>query len=333
LGLRPIGLRLRPAGSLRETANRLGPGLAYLPDALPETADRLAGALPKTADCLAGALPKASDRLARALAGLPQRLADAAHELVEVAHRLAGPLTHVTDGLAGTLADVPDGVAGALTDIAHGLARTLAHLTDSLAGAVTDVRQRRLGALPHVLGRVARLVDGLTRTLADLRDGSTEPLHQLGIAVQARHEPIDDGSDVVEPGLQDQLGLDALDVELDPAEVHVETDVELDQVEHLCLERHMSVEVIELEVNEVDLELRHIEKDVRRSSRVLLLTLDVAPVLAIGVVARAPCLLRRTRSIPASSVCLPVAGGRALAAACRCLRLRRLLSHQVLPRS
>jgi hypothetical protein len=79
--------------------------------------------------------------------------------------------------------------------------------------------------------------------------------------------------------------------------VRVDADSELDEVEHVRLDGDMSVEIVELEVDQVDLELRHVQEDVRWARRILLLSLHVTPVLDVGVVGlatgferRAPCV-------------------------------------------
>jgi hypothetical protein len=57
-----------------------------------------------------------------------------------------------------------------------------------------------------------------------------------------------------EADLQQRVRLDALDLEVDAAELGVDADVELQQVEDLGLERHPRLQRIELEVDLVDLE-------------------------------------------------------------------------------
>src|SRR5829696_5256006 len=247
------------AGALGDAAERLPCALAGLPGALGDTAERLPCALAG----LPGALGDTAERLPCALARLPDGLTDAAHELIEVTRGLSGALPDVADGLSGALADVADGLSGALADVADRLSGALADVADRLSGAFADVTSRLPGALPdflqrpsgalaYVLGGIARLVDCLTRALADLGDRATESLHQLRIAVEARHQAIDDCSDVIEPTLEDDLRLDTLDVELDSAEVHIDAHGELDEIQHASLEGDMSVEVVELEVDQVD---------------------------------------------------------------------------------
>ena len=278
-----------------------------MPNALGEAADRLAGLAQGLADA-ADELVEIARRLPGALADVSDRLTGA---LADIAHRLARALPDISDGLPGALANVPDGVAGALADVAR-----------CLAGALPHVLQRRLGALPDLLRGVARLVDGLTGALAHLGDGPAESLDQLGVAIEARHQAIDDRGDMVEPGLHDQLRLDALDVQLDPAQVNVDTHVELDEVQDPRLEGHMCIQVVELEVDRVDPQLGHVEQDVGRPDPVLLVLVHVLAVFAVGLVDLVPSLLRRAqpvsvlaRALPVGSGPLPVARGTARGAA------------------
>ena len=62
--------------------------------------------------------------------------------------------------------------------------------------------------------------------------------------------------------LQQSLRLDPLDVELDLPELGVDPDAQLHQVEHLRVQRHPRVEVVELEVDLVDVDDRDVEQDV-----------------------------------------------------------------------
>jgi hypothetical protein len=256
--------------------------------------------------------------LACALAGLPEGLAHPADDLTEVACGLPGALADIADGLPSAVAYITDRLPGALTDVAHGLPGALTDITGRLAGALAHVLERRLRAVTDVLRGVAGLVHRLSGALADVRHGPAEPLHKLRVAIQARHQAIDDRRHVVEAGLEDQLRLDALDGELGLAEVHVDAHVELDEVQHLRLEGDVRVEVVELEVDRVDPELRYVEKDVRRSDAVLLLPVLVPTVFAVGVVLLEQRLLHRARAVAATTAAapgarglLPVARGRA----------------------
>ena len=219
--------------------------------------------------------------------------------LAEVADGLACTLTDVADGLACTLTDVTDGLACTLTDVADCLPGAFADVADGLAGTLTDILERSLGSLPDLLGGVAGLVDRLARALTDLRDRTAQPLHELGVAVEARHQAIDDRSDVIESGLQQRFHLDALYVELHAAEVDVDPDIQLDEIQHVCLDGQVGVEVVELEVDQIDPQLRHVEEDVGRTTRIAFLAAHEAPVLARALVVAPPGALRRPRSVSA----------------------------------
>src|SRR5829696_9505107 len=281
-----------------ESARR---GLSDLPDSLAGAAERLPCSLPRLADSLADAANRLPDSLARlpesladaanrlpgSLPQLPERLACAADELVQVARGLPGPLADIAHSLAGTLADIADSLAGALADIAHSLAGTLADIAHGLPGAfadvahglagpLSDILERSLGSLPDLLGGVAGLVDRLARALTDLRDRTAQPLHELGVAVEARHQAIDDRRDVIEPGLQQRFHFDAPYVQHHAAEV-----------------------VVELEVDQINPQLRHVEEDVGRTTRIAFLAAHEAPVLARALVVAPPRALRRPRSVSA----------------------------------
>jgi hypothetical protein len=213
------------------------------------------GGLPELSDFLADA----ADRLPSTLAELSERLPGAADQLVEIAGCLPRALSDVADGLSGPLSDVADCLSGPLSDVPDGLPSSLADVAYRLARTLADILERPLGALPDLLGGVPGLVDCLTRTLANLGDCAAQPLYELGVAIEARHEAVDDRGDVIEPGLQHGLHLDALYVELDSAEVDIDADVELDEIEHVRLDGEVSVEVVQLEMDQVDSQLRHVE--------------------------------------------------------------------------
>jgi hypothetical protein len=65
--------------------------------------------------------------------------------------------------------------------------------------------------------------------------------------------------------------------------VNVDADVELDEVQHPGLERDVGVEVVQLEVDQVHLQLGHVQQDVWRASPIFLFEALVLPVLAVGV--------------------------------------------------
>ena len=108
-------------------------------------------------------------------------------------------------------------------------------------------------------------------------------LEQLGIAVERGHHAVDDRCHVVEPDLEERLRLDSLDVESDASEVDVDAHCELHEVEHVCLEGHVRVEVVELEMKTVDLDDRNVQEDVGKVVVELPgVLLGVVLVLALG---------------------------------------------------
>ena len=133
----------------------------------------------------------------------------------------------------GPLADVFDGAAGAFADVLDRLAGTLADLADAFAGA-----------LAHLLERLA------------------DAFEQLRVAIERGQDAIDDRGHVVEAGPQQGLRFDAFDVQLDFAELDMNADAQLDQVEDLGVQRDASLEVVQLEVDLIDLDDRHVDDDI-----------------------------------------------------------------------
>jgi hypothetical protein len=107
---------------------------------------------------------------------------------------------------------------------------------------------------------------------------------------------------VIEANLYERLRLDTLDVESHLSEVDVHTHVQLHEVEHLRLKRDVSVEILELEMDRVDLDHRHVEEDVGISR--VALARGVIAVLALRHgpfavhVLGEPVLLRLLRGLP-----------------------------------
>jgi ABC-type transporter Mla subunit MlaD len=171
--------------------------------------------------------------------GLAGTFADVTHGLAgtfaDVTDGLAGTFADVADGLAGTFADIADGLAGAFADAADGPAGAFADLTNALAGALTDVLEGLLGALAGILDGLAGLAEHVAATGADVLDRRTEALQQLRITVERRHHAVHDGRHVVETDLHERLRLDPANVQADPPEVDVNADLELDEVEHVCV--------------------------------------------------------------------------------------------------
>jgi hypothetical protein len=151
-----------------------------------------------------------------------------------------------------------------------------------MARALTDLWQSQRRAVAHVLDRLARLADHVAGAGADVLDGLADAPDELRIAIDRGHNAIDDRAHVVEPDLEQSLRLDALDVDLQSAEVDVEPDVQCDQVEDLGLERDVRLEVRDLEIDLVDLDHRDVEQHVRVLARLCQRRGGVVAVFALG---------------------------------------------------
>ena len=67
---------------------------------------------------------------------------------------------------------------------------------------------------------------------------------------------------MVEPCAQQGLRFDPLDVELDFAELDHDAHVQLDEVEDFGMERDARLEIVQLEMDLVDLDDRHVHDDI-----------------------------------------------------------------------
>ena len=180
------------------------------------------------------------------------------------------------------LAHLADGLSGSFSDISDGLARTLTDLVDGVAGALADLGQGFLRTLADLLDGLSGLADHVTRAGAHVLESLAEALDELRISVDRREDPIDNRAHVVEADLEKRLGFHTLDVDLELPELHVHTDVQLDEVEYLGLDRDMRFEVRKLEVDLVHLHHRDIEQDVRILARLGQRRGGVIPVLPLG---------------------------------------------------
>ncbi len=231
--------------------------------------------------------------------------------LSEALHSLCGALSHALDSLGGTLADARDSAAGALADLAEGLARALADLgkrllgaladpAERLVGALADVAERRAraladlrkrlaGALADVLDRIAGLVEQMARAASDLLDGLSDALQQLGVAIQREQHPLEDLADVVETRLEQRLRLDALDLQLDLAQVSLRADADVEQLPDLGEYGYPGIEVIDLDIDLVHLDDRDVGQDVRALLHIQVLRVDhriVGELLPLALPAR-----------------------------------------------
>jgi hypothetical protein len=201
----------------------------------------------------------------------------------DVRHRGAGTRTDVFYGRTGALSYLTNGMARARTDVFYGRSSARAYIFDGrvepfayqvarscpyvLDGGIETLANQLTGAGAYVLdGRVEALTHQVARTLSYIRNCGADTLYQLlddlRVAVYGGEDPVQDGGHVVEPDLQERLRLNALDDQLDPAEVRIDANRQLYQVEHLREEVDLRPQVVQLEIDLVHLDHGHVEQNV-----------------------------------------------------------------------
>ena len=205
----------RPPSPPSPPARRLAGATVAVPaaDRLSKAPDRLpACRRPGPPDRRLADTFAAADGLPRALAQLSdgspdrRRCADA---LQPPGRRPGQPLSR----LAGALADLPDGLAGALAELATAWPAPSPTCPTAWPAPSPISPTACLGAFADFLHALAGFVERLAGAGADVFDGGAEVLDQLGVAVDRRQDPVDDGGDAVEPDLRQSLRLDALDLD------------------------------------------------------------------------------------------------------------------------
>ncbi|WP_176662519.1 hypothetical protein [Saccharomonospora azurea] len=86
----------------------------------------------------------------------------------------------------------------------------------------------------------------------------------LRVAVDRRQDAVDDLGDPVEPHPELGLGLNATDRQRHPAQRHVGPHVQLQQIKDVGMQGHVSPQVLDVEVDLVDGQLRDVEEHVGR---------------------------------------------------------------------
>jgi hypothetical protein len=116
--------------------------------------------------------------------------------------------------------------------------------------------------LSHGTARPERLLTELADVPDRVIDRVDEALQDLRITVESRQRTIEDVVEILETHLQPRLCFHAFDVDLDLAEVHVDASDHLQQVRQLRTQRKMSVELLDVDVDLVDLHLLDVDEDV-----------------------------------------------------------------------
>src|SRR5215210_7359481 len=190
--------------------------------------------------CRTGSGAYIGDRLVRPFADEITRTG------TDILNRRSGTRTYIGDRLVGALSHE---ISGTRAYVRNRLVRPFA---DQLTGAFTHILDRRVDPFAHQL----------TCAFADVFDGRSDALDQLfddlGVTVYGRQDPVEYGGHVVEPYLEEGLGFDALYHEFDPAEVGVNPDRELHQIQHLREQVDLRPEIVELEVDLIYLDYGHV---------------------------------------------------------------------------
>jgi hypothetical protein len=175
---------------------------------------------------------------------------------------LASALTYAGNALLCALTYAAERLVSTLADLADCLASAFPDLADRLAGSLADVLHRALGSFANILDCLASLADEMASALAHLFGCMANPFEQLRIPIERGQYPLEDQGDVVEPRLQQSLSLDALDLQLHFAQAGLGTHADLHQVAYLRHDRHLRLQVVNLDVDLIDLDDGNVEKDI-----------------------------------------------------------------------
>src|SRR5918911_2054218 len=126
----------------------------------------------------------------------------------------------------------------------------------ALSRASTSSRGTRdIAGLVHDLG-IRRCVLWSTRRLVPCFQRLAE---ELGVVLQRFQYLAEDSPHVVQAGLQLGLGFDTLDRQLHLAQLRFEADIDLDQVREHSLESYPNLQVLDLKVDLLHVERRHVQ--------------------------------------------------------------------------
>ena len=140
----------------------------------------------------------------------------------------------------------------------------------------------------------------MARAASDLLDGLADTLEQLRVAVKREHYALEDLAYVVQPRFEQRLRLDALDLQLNLAQVNLRADADFEQLPDLREYSYPGIEVIDLDIDLVHLDNRNVCEDIRALLHVHILRVQ-------------------HRIVGNSSLALPAAGGAATVGAAAAL--------------
>jgi hypothetical protein len=93
----------------------------------------------------------------------------------------------------------------------------------------------------------------------------------LWVSIYGFQGPSQGFESTLQPNLQARLSLDALDSQLELTDVRVEPGANFNEVGELGLQRDLKVQILDLQVELIDLEHRHVQVQVRTEFRLRIL--------------------------------------------------------------
>src|SRR5215207_7546807 len=183
--------------------------------------------------------------------------------LRRAALRLAA-LPEILQSLLGALTEAFDALLGASPKTLDALLRAAADAGNAPSGTATDVLNGALGALASASHGVAGVGQQIVGSATDVAQGLADALEQLRVPVKRGEDATEDLRDVAQAGLEQRLGLDALNLELYLPEPDSSAGTYLDEVPGLREHGEVGAQIVQLELDLVDVDDRSVDVDVDR---------------------------------------------------------------------
>jgi hypothetical protein len=203
-------------------------------------------------------------RAALRLAALPEILQSLLGALPDALNALLGALPDALDALLGALTEAFDTLLGASPKTLDALLRAAADAGNAPSGTATDVLNGALGALASASHGVAGVGQQIVGSATDVAQGLADALEQLRVPVKRGEDATEDLRDVAQAGLEQRLGLDALNLELYLPEPDSSAGTYLDEVPGLREHGEVGAQIVQLELDLVDVDDRSVDVDVDR---------------------------------------------------------------------
>src|SRR5215207_5429439 len=184
--------------------------------------------------------------------------------LPEILQSLLGALPDALNALLGALPEALDTLLGASPKTLDALLRAAADAGNAPSGTATDVLNGALGALASASHGVAGVGQQIVGSATDVAQGLADALEQLRVPVKRGEDATEDLRDVAQAGLEQRLGLDALNLELYLPEPDSSAGTYLDEVPGLREHGEVGAQIVQLELDLVDVDDRSVDVDVDR---------------------------------------------------------------------